>query len=39
MLDGALVYNLDKDKMEQELRSFLTIRLIDNEKFDMNLEK
>ena len=39
MLTGCLVYNLDKEKMEVELRTFMTIRIIDGSKFNLKLER
>jgi hypothetical protein len=39
MLTLALVYNTSKEKMEVELRNFLTIRIIDGTKFNIKVER
>ena len=39
MLSGALVYNKANEKMEEELRTFMTIRIMDETKFNVKLER
>ena len=38
-LNTLLVYNLDKDRLELELRKFLIMRLLDKDKSKFNMEQ